>query len=82
MVYKSWDFLDTKQRAAALKEIVAYFESERSEKMGTIAAGDLLDMLLQSAGGEVYNKALDDAREFLEKKFEDFAIDLDISLRK
>jgi uncharacterized protein (DUF2164 family) len=82
MTKRAWDYLDDEQRKKAVDEIVAFFESEREEKIGIIAAEEVLDMFLRSTGKEVYNKALEDAKEFLRKKAEDIEIDIDINLHK
>jgi uncharacterized protein (DUF2164 family) len=79
---RAWDYLNDEQRKKAIEEIIAFFESEREEKIGVIAAEQLLDMFLQSSGKEVYNKAIEDAKEFLRKKMEDVEIDIDINLHK
>jgi uncharacterized protein (DUF2164 family) len=82
MTKRAWDYLNDEQRKKAIEEIIAFFESEREEKIGVIAAEQLLDMFLQGSGRQVYNRAIEDAKEFLRKKMEDIEIDIDINLHK
>ena len=79
---KQWDYLSDEQRRTAIAEIVAFFQGERDEEIGEIAARELLDMFLERIGGAVYNRALEDAKEYLGKKFEDMLVDIDITLHK
>ena len=82
MAKRAWDYLSDEQRKKAIDEIVAFFDSEREEKIGVIAAEQVLDMFLQGAAKEVYNRAIEDVKEFLRKKAEDIEIDIDINLHK
>ena len=82
MAKRAWDYLNDEQRKKAVDEIVAFFESEREEKIGIIAAEEVLDMFLRNTGKEVYNRAVEDVKKFLRKKAEDIEIDIDINLHK
>lgn len=77
-IKRDWDALSDEERRFAVGEIIGYFEKERDEKIGVIAAGQLLDLLLRITYAPVYNKALDNVKMLLEKSLED----ADISLRK
>lgn len=79
---RAWDFLSPQQRQGAINEIIDYFSAERDEAIGAIAAGNLLDFFLQTAGSAVYNKAIDDIKPFLTKELDEALLNLDISLRK
>lgn len=61
-----------------VEEIQDFFEVERDEKIGIIAAEELLEFFLDTVGKEVYNKALDDARLWMEKRVDEVRIDYDI----
>lgn len=81
-VQKQWDYLNEEQQRTAIAEIIAFFQNERDEEIGEVAAREILDMFLERIGGAVYNRALEDAKEHLGKKFEDVLVDIDITLRK
>lgn len=74
---RKWDRISDEKRQAAIEELIYYFESERNEKIGVIAAEQLLDFFLQHVGGEVYNKGIADAKEAINKRVEDLKFDLD-----
>ncbi len=65
-------------RLKYINEIVDFFETERGEKIGVVAAGELLDFFLQVFGEEVYKKAVKDCRKLFEERFEDIKTELDI----
>ncbi|MFZ1654758.1 MAG: DUF2164 family protein [Candidatus Moraniibacteriota bacterium] len=81
-VKRDWDVLSDAERRLAVDEIIAYFTTERNEKIGVVAVGSILDFFLQVVGNSVYNRALDDLKPLLEKNFGDTLLDVDISLRK
>ncbi len=58
-----------------LDEIVYYFETERDEKLGIIASENVLDFFMDNLGRFLYNKALDDAKLWYNKRMEDVEAD-------
>ena len=52
-------------RQEAIKSIERWFQEERGERIGNIAAGALLGFLLEEIGPSVYNKAVADVQERL-----------------
>lgn len=45
-----------------------YFETERAEMIGEIAAQQLLDFFLKEIGPHIYNQAVQDAKTMIEQK--------------
>ena len=60
----------------ALRSIQDYFETERDETLGVIAAGALLDFVLAEIGPSVYNRAVRDAQEHLHARLAELDIDV------
>ena len=50
-----------RRRRAMVRELQAWFREERDEDMGELAAGFILDFVLDLAGPDLYNAALTDA---------------------
>jgi len=75
-VRRKWDLLTAEQRAASIKKIIGFFEEEREEKIGVVAAEKLLDLFLSASAENIYNKAIDDAKALAKKRSEDFELDL------
>lgn len=59
-----------KQRIIPL--IQHYFEEERGEQIGMLAAEFLLDFFMAEIGPFIYNKAITDARTILKDKIAEF----------
>lgn len=81
-IKRAWDTLTDEERRSAINALVAYFSEEREEQIGIVAAGEILDIVLRTAGRAVYNRALDDTKPLLEQKLEDTLFDIDTSLKK
>jgi uncharacterized protein (DUF2164 family) len=55
--------LPKEQKEQLVLHIQQFFELERSETIGTIAAEQLLDFMIKEIGPHVYNSAINDARK-------------------
>jgi len=74
--------LTDKERQTAVRDIMAFFATERDEEIGVIAAEEFLDMVLESIAPTVYNRAVDESKDFLSEKLDAVLLDLDITLKK
>jgi len=74
---QKWDRLTDEQRKTAKDDLIYFFESERNEKIGVIAADQLLDFFLEHVGSKLYNKGLTDARKVIDQRVEELKFDLD-----
>ena len=66
------------EKMVLIKEIQDFFYEEREEKIGIIAAENILDFFLGNLGIRIYNKALNDARVWFSKRMEDLEMDYDL----
>lgn len=76
-IKRSWERLTDEEKEAAKQELIFFFENERDEKIGVIAAGEILNFFLESVGGKIYNKGITDAKKALEHRMEELNYDLD-----
>jgi uncharacterized protein (DUF2164 family) len=77
-----FSFLSPAQKQKAISEIIGFFATERDQEIGVIAAEEVLDMLLETAGADIYNKGVDDTKTLLKKRLEEVEIDIDATLKK
>lgn len=77
MINRRWERLSEEEKKLAKEELILFFERERGEKIGLIAAEELLNFFLQSVGGKLYNKGLTDAKKALENRFDELKFDID-----
>ncbi|HHT88190.1 MAG TPA: DUF2164 domain-containing protein [Clostridiales bacterium] len=67
--------LTNEEKKQLLQEIVYYFETERDEKLGIIGSEKILDFFMDTLGVIIYNRALDDAKYWYNKRMEDIEAD-------
>ncbi|MEW9502307.1 DUF2164 family protein [Jeotgalibacillus marinus] len=63
--------LSEKDKQSMVQALRSYFEEERNEEIGELAATLLLDFLLKEIGPTIYNKGVADAHSYLTEKLED-----------
>ena len=67
--------LSKAEKQKLINEIQTFFQEERGEEIGIIAAEIVLDFMMENIGKYAYNKALDDAKGWFEQRLEDLSID-------
>lgn len=60
--------LPKEEKEQIVRGVQLYFEEERSETIGNLAAEQLVDHMLQLLGPYLYNKAIADARAVVLEK--------------
>lgn len=49
---RNWEKLTDEEKSSVKEELILFFENERDEKIGVIAAEKIINFFLQSVGGE------------------------------
>ncbi len=70
--------LKREEKAKLVNDIQYFFSQERDEDIGIIAAEQVLDFFLEDMGKIIYNRALDDAKIWREKRNEDLELDYEL----
>jgi len=60
--------LPKEEKEQIVRSVQQYFEEERSETIGNLAAEQIVDHMLQLLGPYLYNKAIADARAVVLEK--------------
>ncbi len=76
-VKRTWERLTDEEKELAKEELILFFENERDEKIGIIAAENIINFFLQSVGSKLYNKGVADAKNALGNRIEELNYDLD-----
>jgi uncharacterized protein (DUF2164 family) len=74
---RTWEKLTDEEKSSVKEELILFFENERDEKIGVIAAEKIINFFLQSVGGKLYNKGVNDAKKAMENRLEELKFDLD-----
>ncbi len=80
-VKRKWDLLSKEERQFCIERIIRFFEQEKSEEIGVIAAGSVLDCFLQNAAETLYNKGVEDSKGVLRQHLEDSDVDLEVLIK-
>lgn len=64
------------QREIITENIRAFFEAERGETIGHLAADHLLDFFVKELGPVIYNGALGDCRTLVEQRMQSLEEDI------
>lgn len=75
---REFNLLTKEEYGKAVEAIIAHFAAERGEDMDIIGAGGLLDAFLEDIAPNIYNRAIEDARELLKKQSEDADFELNV----
>ncbi len=67
--------LPNDQHRQAIASIVQYFQEQRQEKIGNIAAADLRRFFLEEIGPSIYNKAVADVHQRMQMHVSDLDIE-------
>lgn len=76
-VKRSWERLSDEEKNSAKEELILFFENERDEKIGVIAAEEIVNFFLRTVGSKLYNKGLADAKKALNDRMLELNYDLD-----
>jgi len=60
--------LSKEQKDDIVKRLQSFFEEERQESIGNLAAERIIDFMLKEVGPYIYNKAIADARLMISEK--------------
>ena len=77
-----FDFESEEQKIIYLNEIIGFFQDERGEKIGLVAAEKIFEFFLELFGEEIYKKALNDCKKLLKERFDDLEVELDLLVPK
>ncbi len=77
-----WDLLSDDRKKECIAEIVAFFQNNRNETIGVIAAQEVFDFFMEEVAEDIYNKAIDDAKTAVKLNFENLEVDLDLLFNK
>ncbi len=78
MTKRKWDVSSDQIRQKCLDEIITRIEEQEGSQFGIVAASDIIDIVLQNLGPDIYNLALKDARKLIDEQMEDLSVELDL----
>lgn len=77
---RKWEKLSPESKSHCINELIDFYLAERDEEIGIVAAEEILNCVLQTAGKEIYNRGVSDAVRTMEQRFEDVKMDVELLL--
>jgi uncharacterized protein (DUF2164 family) len=75
---RKWDISDDQNRKKCIEEILTRLDEQGEADFGVIAAQDIIDIVSQHLGPEIYNLGIEEAKKAIQSKLADLDVDLDI----
>jgi uncharacterized protein (DUF2164 family) len=66
--------LTKEKRDDMISAIKSYYSTEREEEIGDLAAGLMLDFIIEKLAPEFYNQGVYDSYKYMEDKIEDLLV--------
>lgn len=75
---RKWDVSSKENRQKCIAEIITRIEEQTDVEVGIITAEDIIDIVLQNVGADIYNLAIKDVKKLLQNRLSDIETELDL----
>ena len=75
---RKWDISSEETRNKCAKEVITRINEQEGSEAGIITADDIIDIVMQNLGPDIYNLAIADVKKLLEDRFSDIETELDL----
>jgi uncharacterized protein (DUF2164 family) len=75
---RKWDVSSKEVRKKCIDEILTRIDEQKGAEFGILAAEELVDIVAQNIGPDIYNTAIKDATKLLQERFADIETGLDL----
>lgn len=79
-VRTSW--LTPEKKRAAVEAIIAYYQRERGEQIGVIASEEILELVLELVGKDIYNNGVDETVKLFEERLLGVRVDVEAVVKR
>lgn len=78
MMKRKWDVSSKEVRQKAIAEVITRIEEQTDVEVGIITAEDIIDIVLQNVGPDIYNLAIKDVKKLLQSRLSDIETEVDL----
>jgi uncharacterized protein (DUF2164 family) len=75
---RKWDIPDDEAQKKCINDVITRVEEIENLQVGVIAAQDIIDIVTEHLGPEIYRAGVRDARKVMQERAQDAEIDLDL----
>ncbi|MBU0660775.1 DUF2164 domain-containing protein [Patescibacteria group bacterium] len=81
-IRRTSDIFSTDEKRYIIDQIIRFFEEERDEEIGMIAAEQILNFFLDTVGKELLNHGRQEVKDLMASKFTDIELDIEALLQQ
>lgn len=75
---RKWHITNKEALKKCIEEVITRIEDIDGAEVGIIAAQDVIDIVAENLGPEIYNKAIGDVRKILQDRLHDIEVDIEL----
>ena len=75
---RKWDLSSKETRKKCIEEIIARVDEQEGAVFGVVAAEEVMDIVAQNLGPDIYNLAINDAKKLVLDHSSDIEAELDL----
>lgn len=75
---RKWDVSSKEARAKCVAEIITLVDEQSDTHIGVMTTEDIIDVVIQNLGPDIYNSAIKDVKKLLQARFSDIDTDIDL----
>ncbi len=77
-IKRKWDVSSNEVKKTCIEAIIGHYRETFDQEIGIIAAEEVLDIIAQHIGPDLYNKGVKDSKKKLQERIADLEVDLDL----
>lgn len=77
-----FSLISDEKKRGAVEAIIAFYKRERDEEIGVIAAEEILDLVVDLVGREIFNKGVDETVRLLQDRLGSVWVDVEAIVKK
>jgi uncharacterized protein (DUF2164 family) len=77
-IIKKWTTENKEVQDKCINEVITRVEEIAGDSVGLIAAQDIIDIVLENLGPEIYNSAVLDAKKLVDDRMMDIQTEIDL----
>lgn len=75
---RKWDVSSKETRQKCVNEVLARIKEQDDAEFGILAAEEIIDIILQNVGPDIYNLAIRDSKKLVQDRLIDIDVELDL----
>lgn len=74
--------INDEKKRGAVEAIIAFYKRERDEEIGVIAAEEILELVIDLVGKDIFNKGVDETVRIVQDRLSGVWVDVEATVKK